>query len=188
MPPARKSVVTPTKNTWGGRRPGAGRKPKGTVAGVSHAPRPRHRKDHPILVTLRVAAEIPSLRRSRIRAALRSALLDVKRPGFRVIHSAIEARRLAFLVEADGTRALTTGAQGLCVRIARALNRAFERVGRFFSDRYEARALSTPAEVARALAAFAALGAFASVATGPLVPPRTALLARVPRRAIGGRT
>jgi hypothetical protein len=187
MPLRRKPPVTPTKNSWGGRRPGAGRKPKGTVAGVSHAPRPTHRKDHPVLVTLRVGAEVPTLRRAAIRAALRDTLLDVKRPGFRVIHSAIEPKRLTFVVEADSRSALTSGCQGLSVRIARALNRTLDRDGRFFSDRYEARPLTTPAELARTLAAFAASGAFSSLTSGPLAQTRTALLAQPQRRTVGGR-
>lgn len=186
MPPRRKPVVQTIKNSWGGRRPGAGRKPKGAVAGVSHAARPGHKRDHPILVTLRVGADIRSLRRAAVRAALRDAVAQLKRPGFRVIHSAIEAKRLLFVVEADSRIALTTGCQGLSVRVARALNRTLDREGRFFSDRYEARPLSTPGEVARVLSAFAAGGAFSSVTTGALGRSRTALLAR-PLRRVGGR-
>jgi hypothetical protein len=187
MPSPRKPIVPPTKNSWGGRRPGAGRKPKGAVAGVSHAPRPTHKKDHPVFVTLRVGPEMPSLRRAAIRSALHDALAQVKRPGFRVIHSAIEARRLSFIVEADGRNALTTGCQGLSVRIARALNRTLDRDGRFFSDRYESRPLTTPADVARTLEIFGQSGAFSSLAGGPLVRARTALLTHPQRRAVGGR-
>ncbi|MCY2958581.1 MAG: hypothetical protein NTY35_00285 [Planctomycetota bacterium] len=37
--------------------------------------------------------------------------------------------------------------QGLLVRVAKALNRAWDRRGRVFSDRYHARILRTPREV-----------------------------------------
>ena len=41
--------------------------------------------------------------------------------------------------------------RALEIRIARALNRALNRIGRVFDDRYHARALSTPREVRNAL-------------------------------------
>ena len=44
----------------GGRRPGAGRKPKGPKALVSHAPRPRFEKPAPVHVTLRMLRELGS--------------------------------------------------------------------------------------------------------------------------------
>lgn len=47
---------------------------------------------------------------------------------------------------------LARGVQGLSVRIARALNRAWGRRGRVFADRYHSRALHTPREVRNALA------------------------------------
>ena len=40
-----------------------------------------------------------------------------------------------------------TGVQGLAIRIAKAVNRRFERRGRVFADRYHARALRAPREV-----------------------------------------
>src|SRR5204862_6807235 len=53
--------------------------------------------------------------------------------------------------EADDARGLGRGMKGLCVRIARALNRLWKRVGSVFSDRYHARVLRTPREVRNAL-------------------------------------
>ena len=41
--------------------------------------------------------------------------------------------------------------KGLCVRIARALNRLWKRAGSVFSDRYHAHVLKTPREVRNAL-------------------------------------
>jgi putative transposase len=42
--------------------------------------------------------------------------------------------------------------QGLTIRLAKRLNRLFERNGRVFADRFHARPLKTPLEVRRALA------------------------------------
>src|SRR5262249_50565026 len=41
--------------------------------------------------------------------------------------------------------------QGLCIRLAKAVNRVLERRGRVWSDRFHARALRTPREVRNAL-------------------------------------
>ena len=47
---------------WGGKRRGAGRKPKGERAGVSHAKRPEINPRHPLHVTLKLEAGISTLR------------------------------------------------------------------------------------------------------------------------------
>src|SRR5215470_7166 len=122
MPSKRKTPAVST-NSWGGRRAGAGRKPNGPIAGVSHGPRPPHDKRYPVLVTLRVGRDLPSLRRAATRSAILETLPETQKRDFRVVHYAIEARRLLFLVEAGSRVALTSGCQGLSVRVARALNR-----------------------------------------------------------------
>ena len=57
----------------GGWRPGAGRKPKGEAAGVSHRPRGEMAGRFPAHVTVKVAAGLPLLRKGREYAALRAA-------------------------------------------------------------------------------------------------------------------
>ena len=52
----------PVPPTWGGRRPGAGRKPNARQAGVWHIRRPHDDHGHPVLVTLRGDRRLPSLR------------------------------------------------------------------------------------------------------------------------------
>ncbi len=59
-----------------------------------------------------------------------------------IIHCLVEAM--------DGT-ALSRGVQGFAVRVARALNRLWRRVGRVFADRFHAHILRTPKEVRVAL-------------------------------------
>ena len=46
----------------GGKRKGAGRKPKGEKAGVSHAKRAKVRSSDPVLVTVKLVAGLASLR------------------------------------------------------------------------------------------------------------------------------
>ncbi len=49
---------------WGGKRKGAGRKPKGEKAGVSHAKRPALVARFPVHVTLKLVQGLPSLRQN----------------------------------------------------------------------------------------------------------------------------
>src|SRR5262245_18987329 len=55
------------------------------------------------------------------------------------------------MIEANGSRALARGMQGLKVRLTRRLNRILGRTGTLFADRYHTRSLKTPAEVRNAL-------------------------------------
>ncbi len=55
------------------------------------------------------------------------------------------------IVEAEDERALGRGMKGLLVRLAKALNRAWERSGRVLGDRYHAHVLKTPREVRHVL-------------------------------------
>ena len=53
----------PFGNNWGGRRKGAGRKPKGERALNPRSRRPDFKADQPVHVTLRIAEGLPALRR-----------------------------------------------------------------------------------------------------------------------------
>ena len=55
------------------------------------------------------------------------------------------------ICEAENRRALVRGLQGLLIRVAKALNRALQRRGKVFADRYHDRILKTPSEVRNAL-------------------------------------
>jgi putative transposase len=142
-----------TFRTWGGRRAGAGRKPKAEKAGVPHARRPSVRAAHPLHVTVRFADGLPSLREQalllRVRAALR---MGKERFGLRVCHYSVQANHMHLVVEASSRRGLALGMRGLGVRIARGVNRVLGRAGRVVGDRYHARALQTPRAVKNALA------------------------------------
>src|SRR4249920_711182 len=136
---------------WGGKRRGAGRKPKGERAGVSHAKRPALASRYPVLVTMRLCAGLPSLRYNDSHAVLMSAFESGTRESFRVIEYSIQSNHLHLIVEAEDEGALGRGMIGLTVRIARGLNKLWGRRGSVFSDRYHARILRTPREVRNAL-------------------------------------
>jgi REP element-mobilizing transposase RayT len=137
--------------TWGGRRPGAGRKPAGPRAGVPHRRRPLHHRGQPVHVTLRAVRGLPSLRGVRLFWALRRSLAAASGAPFRVVHFSVQANHVHLLVEAEGTHALGRGMQGLGIRLAKAINRRLRRRGRVWAGRYHGRALRTPREVRNGL-------------------------------------
>ena len=146
-----KQLALPLK-AWGGRRKGAGRKPKGVKAGVSHLARARFPQRHPVHVTMRTVQGVGYLRGYRRYQAILAALREAKeRHSLRVIHYSVQGNHLHLLVEANGADSLARGIQGLAVRLARALNRAGSRQGKVFADRYHAHVLATRREVAHAL-------------------------------------
>ena len=137
----------------GGKRKGAGRKPKnGIAAGVSHLVRPVLKRRFPVHVTLRVRKEVWHLRSRRCFAAIRRAFVGVReRLSFRLNEYSVQGNHLHLIVEAEDNRALSRGMQGLAIRMARALNRVMDRRGTVFADRYHAHVLKTPNEVRNAL-------------------------------------
>ena len=138
--------------TWGGKRRGAGRSPKGATAGVSRLGREQFPARYPIHVTLRTVFGVGYLRGPRLYRAIETAIRECQeRFGMRVVHFSVQGNHLHLLVEAEGAESLSRGMQGLTIRIARAINRAAGRSGKVFSDRYHAHVLRTPTEAANAL-------------------------------------
>lgn len=136
----------------GGRRPGAGRKPKGEVAGASHARRPALSRHHPVHVTVRMLPHVWSLRSSRGMAVVEAALRGVKaRPGFRVTHFSVQGNHVHLVAEARDQDALASGMKAFSIRLAKGMNRLMSRRGPVLEDRHHVRVLRTPAEVRRAV-------------------------------------
>jgi hypothetical protein len=136
---------------WGGKRRGAGRKPNGERAGVSHAKRARIAARFPVLVTLRLREGLPSLRYDDSHAVLKTALAAGSGEEFRVVHYSVQSNHLHLLVESRDERVLARGVIGVAVRIARGLNKLWRRVGQVFADRYHSVVLRTPRAVRCAL-------------------------------------
>jgi putative transposase len=137
----------------GGRRTGAGRKPQGPRPLVSHKARPRFEKPAAVHVTLRVATHVWNLRSRRCFRIIEICLEDAReRFGLRIIEFSVMGNHLHLLVEADSNLALSRGMQGLCVRIARGLNRLMHREGPVFADHYHSRVLPSPTALVNAIA------------------------------------
>ena len=175
-------------STWGGRRPGAGRKPAAARPGVAHLTRPALAARFPVHVTWRMDREVWNLRSRRCFSVMQRAMYaGALRFGFRLVHYAVMGNHVHLLVEAPDQSALGRAMKGLGVRIARALNRVMKRQGRVIGDRYHAHILKTPSEVKRARAYLLANArehygyahADAFVSRVPVVVARTWLLRRV---------
>jgi REP element-mobilizing transposase RayT len=142
----------PKPETHGGVRPGAGRKPSGRPVGVPHQPRGKHRARHPVHVTMRARAGLPSFRGDKlVFRAVRGALAEGHKTAFRVVHFSVQSNHLHLIVEASDRDALSRGMQGLTIRMARAVNRVLSGKGSVFLDRYHAHELKTPRETRAAL-------------------------------------
>ncbi len=148
-----------TFRTWGGRREGAGRPRGGYRSSEKHKERPPINERHPLHVTLRVVKGVGSLRRRLAYHAFRMAMVTalVKHADFRIVHISFQHTHLHLIVEATTKEALAKGMQGFQISAARRLNSAItedtgvKRSGAVFSDRYHARALTSPRAVRHAL-------------------------------------
>jgi REP element-mobilizing transposase RayT len=134
----------------GGWRPGAGRKRR--HGSVSHRTRPKFAKRFPQHVTMRLGAETPPIAREWLmKRVVRPCIALCEKPFFRVVEFNVLSNHLHLVCEADDAMTLARGVQGLAIRLARRLNTALKRKGKFFGPRYHAVALRTPAQVRNTL-------------------------------------
>ena len=145
--------------THGGKRPGAGRPPKGRRSSERHKRRSAHDPRHPAHVTIRVVPEAGALRRRDAFHAIRWATLTTaKREDSHIVHLSIQRTHMHLIVEARSRAALSRGMQGFQISAAKHLNAAIgartgtKRTGGVFFDRFHARALTSPRAVRHALA------------------------------------
>jgi REP element-mobilizing transposase RayT len=139
------------KSTWGGRRSGAGRPRLARRTSVAHRARPTHKARHPVHLTLRARAGLPTLRRPSLFRVVRECIGRSSNAHFRILQFSVQKDHLHLLVEASDALALSSGAQGLAIRIARQLNRSLGRSGKLWKERCHTRALTSPREVRNAL-------------------------------------
>jgi REP element-mobilizing transposase RayT len=151
--------------THGGKRRGAGRKPKGLRAGSPHKKRPILKARFPVHVTLRVHRAVGSLRKRLMYRALREATIavalrelhDKEGGAFRIVQLSIQRDHVHLLVEADHARALSDGMKRFQISAAKHINaavsvgRAERRRGSVFPDRFHQEIIDSPRQARRAL-------------------------------------
>ncbi len=137
----------------GGKRPRAGRKPKGLRAGVTHARRADLDPNKPLHITLRVVAAVAALRTDKAYRAIRKALQvsAFNQLGLRICHFSVQRNHLHLICEADDKRSLARGMQSFKISAAKQLNHELRRRGAVFADRYHVEILATPTQASHAI-------------------------------------
>jgi putative transposase len=128
---------------WGGRRKGAGRKPRPENIGLlPHAARPKLARDSRVAITLRTAEDAPSLRDEDVAAIVEAELSRVSEKGFRVVRHSVTDDELELVAVAEDGVSLSRGMQRLASRITLGINLARQRRGSLWRERYTRRDLS----------------------------------------------
>jgi REP element-mobilizing transposase RayT len=142
----------------GGKRRGAGRKPKGVRAGSSHRKRPAVKPYHALHVILRVVPQVGSLRRRLMYRAMREAtVVAAVRERIRIVHISVQRTHVHLLVEAEDTQHLARGMQGFQVSAARNINTILgdgkyrRRRGQVFVGRYHLVVIKSPTQARHAI-------------------------------------
>jgi REP element-mobilizing transposase RayT len=152
MRAAQPSLPLVERRRWGGVRRGAGRKRlPGRRPSVAHRTRPQLDARHPALITLRARTGVDWLRTPLAYRSLECAFAAASSDAFRVVHFSVQTDHVHLIVEADSASALSRGMRGLAIRCALAVNRAVQRRGALWADRYHASSLHTPRMVRNAL-------------------------------------
>jgi hypothetical protein len=101
----------------GARRQGSGREKR--ISGMAHRERGRLTRHDPVLVTMKLAAGLPNLRREAEATVVVEAKRKAQRSVFRIVHFSIQGDHMHFLIEVDGRDDLVRGMRGLGCRLAR---------------------------------------------------------------------
>jgi REP element-mobilizing transposase RayT len=142
----------------GGKRKGAGRKPKGDRAGSPHRTRPEITARHALHVVMRVTPAVGNMRRRSLYKALRDATIAAAlRERIRIVHISIQRTHVHMLIEAEDKLALAHGMQGFQISAARNINTALgidkyrRRRGAVFADRYHLEVITSPRRARHAI-------------------------------------
>jgi len=132
----------------GGKRAGAGRKPTGERALVSHAKREKMSWHTPAHVTMRLIAGLPTLRAPTPFAVLKAAFAGTTgRFDFQIVHFSVQSNHMHLIVEARDERALGRAMKGLGGRMTKALKKLWNVDGPIFADRFHSEVLRSPRQV-----------------------------------------
>ncbi len=140
---------------WGGRREGAGRKPKSPRPlggpGTPHLRRPEIQRRHPVHLTLRLMPDAWNLRSQRSFRVISGALLAVRDAGLRLTHYSVQGNHLHLIAEVETRTVLSRCMRSLAIRLARGLNAMMGRKGRVIADRYHVVVLRNPQQTRNAI-------------------------------------
>jgi putative transposase len=135
--------------TWGGKREGAGRKPRGERKGmVAHAARPVLPAKTPVHVTMRAVRGVAMLREEVLFRHVRRQIARANRGETRIVHFSVQRDHIHLVIEAPDRATLARRMQGLASGIARILNGILDRRGLpVWHGRYHREDLRSPRAV-----------------------------------------
>jgi REP element-mobilizing transposase RayT len=111
--------------------------------------RPPLARRFPVHLTLRVLPHVWNLRSRRgFKVVGRALAQGGERFGIRICEFSVQGNHLHLVAEAEDARSLSRGMQGFSIRVARGLNGMMRRRGKVLADRFHARILRSPTEVA----------------------------------------
>ena len=145
------------ERNWGGKRAGAGRKPKGprplgVRPAVPHLRRPEIQRRHPVHVTVRLMPDAWNLRSRRAFRVIARALGGAAEAGLRLTHYSVQGNHLHLIGEAETRATLSRAMRSLNIRVAKGLNELMRRArGRVIADRYHVAVLDKPQLVRNAV-------------------------------------
>ena len=140
--------------SWGGKRPGAGRKrSEENARDPKHVRRPALSAKHPVHVVMRVGWWCDRLRNGRAYGVVRRVLLAMlDDESFRVCHLSIQHNHIHLIVEALDEKALSRGVQRFKTKAARGFNALAGVEGKVFPHRYHATQIRTARHARSAIA------------------------------------
>lgn len=130
------------KGTWGGRRPGSGRK-RIHSKGVAHRCREKVKLRTPLHINFKYCA---SIRNKICLKLLKRAILNARSHGLRIVHYSLQSNHIHLIVESENNEVLTRGMRSLTVTFAKGLKK-----GRVQIERYHLHVLKTLRETRNAV-------------------------------------
>jgi REP element-mobilizing transposase RayT len=124
---ARQKEFNLYKGSWGGRRPGAGRKRRHSE-GVAHLTREQVTKRTALHVNFKLACFI---RNKRCLQLLKRSIANARKQGLRVLHFSLQSNHVHLILEADHNAILTKGMRSLCITFAKGIGRGRVQIERY---------------------------------------------------------
>jgi putative transposase len=139
---ARQKELNLYRGSWGGRRPGSGRKRRHSP-GVAHLPREQVTKRTALHVNFKFRCFI---RNKHCLQLLKRSISNAQKHGLRVLHFSLQSNHVHLILEANNNTVLTRGMRSLCVTFAKGIGR-----GRVQLERYHLHVLRSLRETRHAV-------------------------------------
>lgn len=127
-------------------------RPRKKDAGVSHGARPGLRRLCPMHITVKLRDDLPPMRTPEVWELVNRVIGEMHRAQkLRVIEFTVQGDHLHLICEAAAKGVVSSGMISLNTRLAKGLNRLWDRKGPVKADRYHRVDLTTPTQVRNAL-------------------------------------